>query len=83
MVLGLTMCSDFDCCTKLIVKEFLLYALLILLTKPFPIHSCKFAESVQFHSSILWNNRQMSQCAVKFYFSASPLYILYLLFRAS
>ena len=29
--------------------------------------------------SILWNNQQMSQCAVKFYFSASPLYM----FRAA
>ena len=28
---------------------------------------------------ILWNNQQMSQCAVKFYFSASPLYM----FRAA
>ena len=30
-------------------------------------------------SSILWNNQQMSQRAVKFYFSASPLYM----FRAA
>ena len=28
---------------------------------------------------ILWNNQQMSQCAVKFYFSASPHYM----FRAA
>ena len=31
------------------------------------------------HVKILWNNQQMSQCAVKFYFSASPLYM----FRAA
>ena len=28
---------------------------------------------------LLWNNQQMSQCAVKFYFSAGPLYM----FRAA
>ena len=31
------------------------------------------------HRNILWNNQQMPQCAVKFYFSASPLYM----FRAA
>ena len=31
------------------------------------------------HRNILWNNQHMSQCAVKFYFSASPLYM----FRAA
>ena len=31
------------------------------------------------HRNILWNNQQMSQCAVKFYLSASPLYM----FRAA
>ena len=31
------------------------------------------------HRNILWNNQQMSQCAGKFYFSASPLYM----FRAA
>jgi hypothetical protein len=31
------------------------------------------------HRNILWNNQQISQCAVKFYFSASPLYM----FRAA
>ena len=31
------------------------------------------------HRNILWNNQQMSQYAVKFYFSASPLYV----FRAA
>ena len=31
------------------------------------------------HRNILWNNQQMSQCALKFYFSASPLYM----FRAA
>ena len=30
-------------------------------------------------TTLLWNNQQMSQCAVKFYFSASPLYM----FRAA
>ena len=31
------------------------------------------------HRNFLWNNQQMSQCEVKFYFSASPLYM----FRAA
>ena len=28
------------------------------------------------YSSILWNNQQMLQCAVKFYFSASPYQVI-------
>jgi hypothetical protein len=42
-------------------------------------NTCMFDIYCSVHRNILWNNQQMSQCAVKFYFSPSPLYM----FRAA